>query len=125
MILVNELTPSDVQYRGIIDPLTKLLNPFAPHVAEEIWRERLGGQGSVNREDWPLCDPTLLEEDQVTIVVQVNGKLRGRLEVAKATEKEEVEHLALGLDSVKPHLEGKAVRRVIVVPGKLVNIVAN
>ena len=125
MILVNELTPAEVQHREIISALVKILNPFAPHVAEEIWRERLGGKGSVNREDWPSFDPSLLEEDTVTIVVHVNGKLRGRLEVAKNTDKTEIEQQALALESIQAHTEGKTVRRVIVVPGKLVNIVAN
>ena len=109
----------------MIEEFVKLLNPFAPHVAEEIWHERLGNEPSVNREAWPVHDPALLEQSEVEIVIQVNGKLRGRLSVAKDTPKDEVEKLALQVDSIGGHIEGKTIRRVIVVPGKLVNIVAN
>jgi len=125
MILVNELTGAKSQHREVIEGFVKLLNPFAPHIAEEIWHERLGNKPSVNREGWPVHDPALLEESEVEIVIQVNGKLRGRLSVAKDTPKDEVEKLALQVDSIGGHIEGKTIRRVIVVPGKLVNIVAN
>lgn len=125
MILVNELTPHEVQHRSILEGFIKLLNPFAPHIAEEIWCENLGRTPSVNREDWPGFDLDLLQEENVTIVVQVNGKLRARLEVNKGASKEEVERLSLEHEVIQGHTEGKNIRKVIVIPGKLVNIVAN
>ena len=123
MILVNELTREENQYADIHREFMKLLNPYAPHIAEEIWATRLGGTGSLNRQSWPVFDPKRVEEDSITVVVQVNGKLRGRLEASKSASKEELEKVALAVESVQPHLEGKTIRRVIVVPGKLVNIV--
>ena len=123
MILVNELTREACQYAEIHREFMKLLNPYAPHIAEEIWATRLGGTGSLNMQSWPRFDPSMVEDDTVTIVVQVNGKLRGRLEAAKDLSKEELEAAALQVESVQPHIEGKTIRKVMVVPSKLVNVV--
>ena len=87
MILVNELTREENQYADIHREFMKLLNPYAPHIAEEIWATRLGGTGSLNRQSWPVFDPKRVEEDSITVVVQVNGKLRGRLEASKSASK--------------------------------------
>jgi len=105
--------------------LTVLLSPFAPHLADEL-AERLGllGEGgSLFNAPWPEADAEVAKEEEITLVVQVNGKVRDRLSVAAGTPDDELERLALGARRVQPHLEGKTVRKVVVVPDKLVNIV--
>jgi leucyl-tRNA synthetase len=95
---------------------------MAPHVAEEAWAT-LGKAGLIADAPWPEADPALLIEDEVTIAVQVNGKLRDTLTAAKGLPREEVEALALASEKVARQLEGKPPRKVIVVPDRLVNIV--
>ncbi len=102
--------------------LLVLLAPFAPHLADELW-EQLGGIGSIHQQRWPLLDPTALVRDTVTVVVQVKGKVRGELEVPANTDASELERLALASEVAVKWLEGQPPRRVIVVPGKLVNLV--
>lgn len=101
----------------------KLLYPFAPHLGEELWEEIFGNTESIAYEPWPVWDEASLVEEVNTIVVQVNGKVRGRFEVPAGTEDSELEKQALALDSVRKHLEGKDVKKVIVIKGKVVNIV--
>jgi len=109
--------------RGEVEPLVVLVAPFAPHLAEELW-ERLGHTGSVfDGANWPAFDPAKAAEDTIKIAVQVNGKLRGTVEVAAGSEQEEVEALARGQDNVTRHLEGQTVRRVIFVKDRLLNFV--
>ena len=107
-----------------IDALTlvKLLAPFAPHVTEELW-ERLGEEGSVHRAAWPAHDPSLAAATVATIAVQVNGKLRATFDVPAGTGKEELETRALALPRVQELLGGRAPKRVIAVPDRIVNIV--
>lgn len=100
----------------------QLLNPFAPHLTEEL-NELLGGESLLSSLEWPTFDASKLVESEKTIIVQVNGKLRARLQVAADIGKEELEQLALSDEGVTAHTDGKDVRKVIVVPGKLVNIV--
>lgn len=100
-----------------------LLSPFAPHIGEELWR-RLGHEDTVMYAKWPVWDESKLAAEQVTIVVQVNGKLRDRFTAPAGVSKEDMERSALGLEKVQQHVGGKNVRKVITVPGKLVNIVA-
>ncbi|KMM16601.1 leucyl-tRNA synthetase, partial [Synechococcus sp. GFB01] len=102
--------------------LLLLLAPFAPHLAEELW-SRLGGAGSVHRQRWPAADPTALVRDTVPLVIQVKGKVRGNLEVPADADRGTLERLALASDIAARWLEGKPPSRVIVVPGKLVNLV--
>ena len=102
--------------------LVRLLAPFAPHLAEEFW-QRLGGQDSVHRQLWPDHDPDALVMDSIEVVIQVIGKVRGSMSVAVDCSKEELERLALASDVAQRWLEGKPPRRVILVPGKLVNLV--
>ncbi len=109
-------------YRLGIGTAVQLLNPMAPHIAEEIWAE-LGGDGLLAETPWPTHDPALLVEDTVTLAVQVNGKLRGTVEAAKDAPKDELEAAALALDTVQAQMEGKSVRKVIIVPGKIINVV--
>jgi len=102
--------------------LLLLLAPFAPHIAEEMW-QKLGQAPSISRQPWPGYDEEIAREDEIVIVVQVNGKLRSRLTVPLGTSKEEIEQIALSDQRIQPLLQGKEIRKVIVVPGKLVNIV--
>jgi len=99
-----------------------VLSPVAPHICEELWAQ-MGYTSLLATESWPEYDESALAVDQVTVVVQVNGKLRGRVDVPAEASKEEIEKLALAEPNVIKHLEGTTVRKVIVIPGKLVNIV--
>ena len=98
-----------------------LVFPFAPHLGAEVW-ERLNG-GRVWEEPWPKADPALLASDTVTLVVQVNGKLRDRIEVAADAGEDELLAMARASENVSRHLDGKEVVKEVVVPGKLVNLV--
>ncbi|MCM1518769.1 MAG: leucine--tRNA ligase [Pseudoflavonifractor sp.] len=122
MICVNELTQAKCHSRLVLEQLLVLLAPFAPHVTEELWHA-LGNEGSICDENWPKHDEKYLKEDTVTYAISFNGKARYNLEVAADTPGEEMERLALGHENSAKWLEGKTVRKVIVVPGKIVNIV--
>jgi len=106
----------------ILPSLALLLGPFAPYLAEELW-EQLGREGPVFRQSWPVYDEQLAKEDAAEIVLQVNGKLRGRMAVPFGTSEEELKKLALADPKVQPSIDGKQVVKVIVVADKLVNIV--
>jgi leucyl-tRNA synthetase len=106
-----------------IETLTRLVAPMAPHVAEEAWASA-GREGLIADAPWPEADPALLIEDEVTIAIQVNGKLRDTLTAPKGAAKDALEAMALGSDKIVRILEGNAPRKVIVVPDRLVNIVA-
>jgi leucyl-tRNA synthetase len=123
MVFVNTATAAATLPRRILLEFAKVLAPYAAHLAEEIW-SILGGQGLVCKQDWPAYDPALCTEDLVTVVVQVNGKLRDRLEVQKGTDAATLEKLALESDGARRQLEGKPPRKVVVVVDRLVNIVA-
>jgi leucyl-tRNA synthetase len=123
MVFVNAVTPQEVRPRSVIEPFVLILSPFAPHIAEELWR-RLGHERSLAHESWPACDPELAAEEQIEIPVQVNGKVRARVRVAPDTDQAALEAAAMAEPKVQSHLTGKTVRKVIVVPNRLVNIVA-
>ncbi len=110
-------------YREAIETLVLLLAPFAPHIAEELWRE-LGHEGSVLREPWPKVNESALKREQLEIVLQVNGKVRGRILVSADADAKTVEAEALANPQVTKWLEGRTVRKVVYVPGRLVNIAA-
>ncbi|MDX2143725.1 MAG: leucine--tRNA ligase [Rhodospirillaceae bacterium] len=110
-------------FRFGVETLARLANPFVPHVAEEMWRE-LGHVAILAETAWPAFDASLIEDDTVTVGVQVNGKLRGTITVAKAADQKAYEAAALDLPGVQKHLDGKPPRKVIVVREKIVNIVA-
>ncbi len=101
-----------------------MLAPIVPHICHGLWTE-LGGAGTVMDSPWPELDESALVRDSIEMVVQVNGKVRARMEVATGMAREDVEATALAQDNVQKFLTGNTVRKVIVVPGKLVNIVAN
>ena len=106
-----------------LEIVARLIGPMMPHLAEEMW-EALGGEGLLAEQPWPVADPQLTRDEQVTVAVQVNGKLRGTLEVARDLDKAVVENAALGLPQVTRWLEGRRPQKVIVVPNRIVNIVA-
>jgi len=122
MELVNTAYKEPALTRPAAETLVLLLAPYAPHLAEELWQQ-LGHAQSLTDAPWPSFDPTLTVEDEVTISVQVNGKLRGTLTVPKTAPKERVLGEAKELDSVKRHLEGKQLTKEIFVPGKIINFV--
>ncbi|WP_313306394.1 class I tRNA ligase family protein, partial [Stutzerimonas balearica] len=100
------------------------LAPITPHICHELWQQ-LGKSGAIIDAQWPKVDESALVQDSLTLVVQVNGKLRGQIEVPASASREEVETAARGNENVLRFTEGLTIRKVIVVPGKLVNIVAN
>ncbi len=104
--------------------LIRVIAPFMPHLAEECWAH-LGGKGFVCDAPWPKADASLLIDNTVTLPVQVNGKKRDEISVAKDMPKNELETLALSLPNVQNHTDGKTIRKIIIVPGRIINIVAN
>lgn len=116
---------SESTIKEIMEILLKLVAPIAPHIAEEIWSIVAPGKGSVFASGFPEVDKSALTVDTVTVVVQINGKLRANFQAAAETAKEELEKTALEIDKIKKQLEGKTVRKVIVIKNKIVNIVAN
>lgn len=113
---------SDEPWRSALSTLVQLVAPFAPHMAEELWQQ-LGHEGLVHETQWPAWDDALIVEDTMTIIVQVNGKLRAKLEVATESAKDEIEKLALANEHVQTFVDGKDPAKIIYVPSKLVNIV--
>ncbi|MDZ4381087.1 MAG: leucine--tRNA ligase [Parvibaculum sp.] len=109
--------------REALEMIVQIVGPMMPHLAEECW-ETLGHETPLTATEWPVADKALLVEDSVTIAVQVNGKRRDELTIARDADRETVERAALALDKVEKAIDGKPVRKIIVVPGKIVNIVA-
>jgi leucyl-tRNA synthetase len=105
-----------------VHTLLVLLAPFAPHLAEELWL-KLGGASGVHSQRWPAADPQALVRDTIELVIQIKGKVRGSLMVPASADKASLERLALESEVAAKWLEGKVPSRVIVVPGKLVNLV--
>jgi leucyl-tRNA synthetase len=124
MVFINEAYKSTVLPKRYMEGFVKMLAPVAPHVAEELW-EKLGFSGTISYETWPAYDEAKLVDDEVEIVIQVNGKVKTKLKVPTDASKEALEGIAMDDDRVKEQIEGKTIRKVITVPGKLVNIVAN
>lgn len=128
MVFVNTFTGVTPRPLSAIRTLLVLLNPFAPHITRELWHqldERFGITAiQIEDQPWPKYDEAYLVEDEVEIVIQINGKNRDRMVIGKDLSKEEVEAKALECPKVKEGIEGKTIKKVIVVPGKLVNIVA-
>ncbi|SIS73127.1 leucine--tRNA ligase [Salimicrobium salexigens] len=124
MVFINDAYKADEIPKTFMEGFVKLLSTVAPHVSEEMW-SNLGHEGTIAYEPWPTFDPEKLIEEEVEVVVQVMGKVRAKMMVNKEASKEDLEKSALEHEEVKPWLEGKTVRKVIAVPGKLVNIVAD
>jgi leucyl-tRNA synthetase len=128
MIFVNAFTNVDLIPLSAMRSFLVLLNPFAPHIASELW-ERLNAKfndvrGDVTEQSWPRYDERLLAEQEVEIVIQINGKLRDRMKMPVLATEEELKTAALSNQKIQDRLAGKTVRNIIVVPRKLVNIVA-
>ena len=123
MILINQLQKAESYSKNSIQVLIQLLAPFAPHLAEELW-ESLGGKPSIANEPWPQALKELLVADEITIVFQVNGKLRGEGQFPKDVDKETVLSAAKADPKVQSFLEGKEIVKEIYVTGKLVNLAA-
>lgn len=123
MVFVNEAYKVDdlpVEYmRGFV----KMIAPIMPHMAEELWSQ-FGESDTITYQSWPTYDPKALVEDEVEMIVQVNGKVRAKIKMAKDTDRDEAQQLALANEHVKKFTDGKDIKKVIVVPNKIVNIVA-
>lgn len=124
MVFINEAYKVEVLPIRYVEGFVKMLAPIAPHIAEELW-EKLGHDGTITYEAWPAYDEAKLVDDEVEIVVQINGKVKAKLMVPADANREALEEIAMGDVKIKEQIDGKTVRKVIAVPGKLVNIVAN
>ncbi|MDG3006319.1 leucine--tRNA ligase [Paludisphaera mucosa] len=124
MEFVNAFTGAEVRPRAAMETFVLLLAPMAPHVAEELWQV-LGHETTLAYEPWPTFDPALLKDDEVEIPVQVMGKLRGKVVVPADADAQAIETIARADERIAAVLQGKTVRKVVVVPGKLINFVAN
>jgi len=122
MIYFNELQPRESVQRVQAETLLKLLHPFAPHATDALW-EKIGGKGFLLQAQWPVADKAFLQDDEIEIGVQINGKMRARITIAAGLDNAAVEKTVLANEAVKKHLEGKQVKKVIVIPKKLVSIV--
>ena len=122
MIFINEAYKAEEVYKEYALGFIQMFACFAPHMGEELW-ERLGNPASLSYEPWPVYDETMLVDETVEIIVQVNGKLRGRFQAPNNTEKEVLEKMALEVPNVIDNIGNQAIRRIIVVPNKIVNIV--
>jgi leucyl-tRNA synthetase len=122
MVMVRDIARDAPLPENAARAFVLLLSPFAPHLGEELW-QRLGHDTTLAYEPWPEADRSLLVAETVTLAVQVNGKRRAEIQVAKDAAEEEIRAAALACEAVQRHLEGRDPRRVIVVPGRLVNVV--
>ncbi len=122
MILVNEMEKEEKISSTSYELLILLLSPFAPHIAEELW-EKLGNKKSIFLEKWPEYDPKLIRDEQISLVIQINGKVRDQVEVAAGVKEEEVKKLALAQDKIVKYIDGKNIRKIIFVPDRLINFV--
>ncbi|MED4907512.1 leucine--tRNA ligase [Brevibacillus centrosporus] len=122
MVFVNEAYKQEVLPKKYMEDFVKMLSPIAPHIAEELW-EKLGHTETIAYEAWPTYDESKLVEDEVEIVLQVNGKNKEKLLIASDATKEQMEELAMANEVIKELIEGKTIVKMIAVPGKLVNIV--
>lgn len=123
MIFVNDAYKTEKLYRGYAEGFVKMLSCFAPHLGEEMW-EALGHTNTLTYEAWPTYDESVLVEENVEMVVQVNGKMRGKFTISKDASEEDIKKEALCLKTVQAQIEGKEIRKFIIIKGKIVNIVA-
>jgi leucyl-tRNA synthetase len=122
MVFVNEVMKLDRRPRALLEPFVLLISPLAPHLGEELW-SRLGHKQSLAYHPWPVYDEALTIDETVTVAVQVNGKLRATLELARGTDQSAAQQAALADERVHKHVDGAQVRKVIYVPDKLLNLV--
>ena len=124
MVFTNEASNWDIRPLSVMNDFLLLLAPFAPHIAEELHAKANGGDSTLAYQPWPSHDEAHLVESTIEMAVQVNGKLRDRIQIPADMDKADIERIALESENVQRHTEGKNVKKVIVIPGKLVNIVA-
>jgi leucyl-tRNA synthetase len=122
MVFVNEATKAQQVPRPWFEMFVKILSPFAPHIAEELW-QRLGHRATIAYQPWPVADESKLARDTLVIAVQVSGKLRSQIEVPQAATEATILAAAKADDKIQPFLAGKAIKREIYVKGRLVNLV--
>ena len=122
MIAVNELTAQKCSKRTVLEPLLILISPYAPHIAEELW-EKLGNTESISTAHFPIFDPKYLIESSKNYPVSFNGKMRFTLELPLDLSKEEIEKTVLAHEKTRVQLEGRIPKKIIIVPGKIINIV--
>ena len=122
MVFINEAYQQEVLPKQFMEGFVLLLSPFAPHIAEELW-ERLGHDKTLAYEPWPTYDEALTVEEQVEIVIQINGRIRDRIMVPTDADKEAIEKAALASERIQAELADKKIQRIIAVPGRLCNIV--
>ncbi|OIJ12482.1 leucine--tRNA ligase [Anaerobacillus alkalilacustris] len=124
MVFINDAYKQKELPKPLMEGFVKLLSPVAPHLGEELW-EKLGYTSTISYESWPTYDENMLVEAEIEIVVQVNGKLKAKISIPKDASREDMEQLAKNDEKIQEELEGKTIRKVIAVPNKLVNFVAN
>ena len=124
MVFINEAYKADTVYKGHIEGFLQLLAPIAPHMSEELW-QKLGHEEDISYVAWPVHDEAMLHEDTVEVIFQVNGKVKSRVEIKNGLAKDELEAMAMADEAIQENIAGKTIRKVIFVPNKLVNIVAN
>jgi leucyl-tRNA synthetase len=124
MVFTNDASNWDIRPLLVMNDFLLLLAPFAPHIAEELYAMANGSDSSIAYQPWPSYDEALLVESTVEMAVQVNGKVRDRIQIPADIDKADIERIALESENVERHTDGKSVKKVIVIPGKLVNIVA-
>jgi len=125
MVFINECYKAEALPKAYIEGFVKLLSPICPHIAEELWEKLGNSSGTIAYEAWPAYDEAKLVDDEIEIVIQINGKVKTKLMVPADANKDALEQIAMEDSQVKEQIDGKTVRKIIAVPGKLVNIVAN
>ena len=125
MVFINECYKAEVLPKKYVEGFIKMLSPICPHVTEELWQIVTNSNETISYQAWPAYDEAKLVDDEVEIVVQINGKVKAKLMVPADANKDALEQIAMEASQVKEQIDGKTVRKVIAVPGKLVNIVAN
>jgi leucyl-tRNA synthetase len=118
----NYLTRQTVRPRSVLNTFVLLLSPFAPHLAEELWHA-LSHSTTLAYEPWPGFDAALTKADEIEVPVQINGKLRGKVTVPAGIDQDTLKQTALADEKIQAQIQGKSIKKVIVVPGKLVNVV--
>ena len=118
----NTSARQSIAWAEAVNALLLMMAPFTPHIAEELW-SRIGGEYSIHDADWPVGDAEIAKEEVITLVVQVNGKVRDRIEVPADVDDDTAREKALASESVQRYLDGNEPKKIIVVPGRLVNIV--
>jgi len=121
MILVNKIQKNGCS-KDVLSKFSIILSPFAPHLAEELW-ENLGHQGSVTKQKWPKYDNRLIQEETWDLIIQINGKVRNKIEVKKGISEKEVKELALSQDEIKKWLNNQKPKKIIYIPDRLINLV--